>query len=888
MVLSPASLLLRRSSAAYSVTPLPVALVSILKNPPFLASARSLSATPLPTPSDPPDSPIPSLSSRLSFVFDQIDSIDRNRAAKDAALQRIRAWHQNKPSPPPPPFDDGDKSVPPMPHEPSPNEVPSVAADETMQESMKDVLRKEVELVHPWPEWIELMERLVQQNYFDFRRTDEDRVAENLSIDLTAIEEEVGLDFSRDWTTVRNACMNFGRDRFDILRSLSRKDIQILVGHGCPNMDPKVVFSAKLLRKLVHLDEGDVCSSCSLRNSCGRGYILTRKEDEARTLDVMRILLTFGFDHVKETVENKALTRMKSVKVVVRKLLHEIVKLSAVPIDPNLPPPVIKKPPPKVKQPPPPPKRRVGRDDVEMKKGDWLCTKCDFMNFAKNTVCLQCDAKRPKRQLLPGEWECPQCNFLNYRRNIACFHCDHKRPPDAHTEDQIHAKQSGPRARSDRTTRVHDVSSDWNFNFDDNESDGADVAAFEFADSNKRDQGSLDNRSHRETGMKFEGDTLHNGRVAKSPEQGRYFEEAVERKSTLHSHRSGFDDFDDEDDDVDSYELDSTQANKVSRMNFSELEKTSESEGSEEFDHNSNQSAKDYMSNSEDDGRANHPYWHRSRAVDSRQEARGRGAPRDMSFGSDDDSELNSDSDEMDQNFRSKQENRHQAHPHRARRGLSDSDDDLLHGMESDDDGLHFRGNEKRRNFTSRDSQNEFENTDRLNGRRNSFTRDRDSYSSRRFAARGNGTGASHRNFKEDSGFQHFDRRGEERFDFKHQGRRNERFDSDHQGRRNERFDSDHQGRRNERFDSDRQGRRNERFDFDRQGRRNERFDFDRQGRRNEIFDSDHRGRRNERFDSNHQGRKNKRFDAGNQGKRNQFPDRTRSSRRNERSMGWE
>lgn len=37
-----------------------------------------------------------------------------------------------------------------------------------------------------------------------------------------------------------------------------------------------------------------------------------------------------------------------------------------------------------------------------------ICLRCDFMNFAKNTVCLQCDAKRPKRQLLPGEWECPQ------------------------------------------------------------------------------------------------------------------------------------------------------------------------------------------------------------------------------------------------------------------------------------------------------------------------------------------------------------------------------------------------------------------------------------------------------------------------------------------------
>lgn len=41
-------------------------------------------------------------------------------------------------------------------------------------------------------------------------------------------------------------------------RSLSRQDLQILVGYGCPSADKKVVFSAKLLRKHVHLDEGDV------------------------------------------------------------------------------------------------------------------------------------------------------------------------------------------------------------------------------------------------------------------------------------------------------------------------------------------------------------------------------------------------------------------------------------------------------------------------------------------------------------------------------------------------------------------------------------------------------------------------------------------------------
>lgn len=118
-----------------------------------------------------------------------------------------------------------------------------------------------------------------------------------------------------------------------------------------------------------------VCSSCSLRTSCEKAYLLTNKEDEARTIDVMRILLDYGFDPVAGSVANKSVLKNKSVKTVVRKLLHEVVKLSAVPIDPNLTPPIYKRPPPKVKQPPPPPKRRVGRNDIEMKKGDWLCQK---------------------------------------------------------------------------------------------------------------------------------------------------------------------------------------------------------------------------------------------------------------------------------------------------------------------------------------------------------------------------------------------------------------------------------------------------------------------------------------------------------------------------------
>lgn len=86
------------------------------------------------------------------------------------------------------------------------------------------------------------------------------------------------------------------------------------MGYGCPSADKKVVFSSKLLRKHAHLDEGDVCSSCSLRNSCERAYLITNKEDEARTIDVMRVLLTYGFDPINGSVENKSLLKQKSVK----------------------------------------------------------------------------------------------------------------------------------------------------------------------------------------------------------------------------------------------------------------------------------------------------------------------------------------------------------------------------------------------------------------------------------------------------------------------------------------------------------------------------------------------------------------------------------------------
>lgn len=189
MAYAPLSSLLRR----YSSSPI------LRRTPRRLPPSRRASTSAAPGPGDSPKS---TLSARMSFVFDQIDAIERERNEKDETLRRIRAWREKKRRA------DADQSPSPAPAE--------VAAEENVLGS------KEVELVHPWPEWVEFMELLVRQNYFDHRRRDESRSIPNLvdggDDDLPVFVEE-GIDFTRDFATVRTACVNFGRDRFDILRS---------------------------------------------------------------------------------------------------------------------------------------------------------------------------------------------------------------------------------------------------------------------------------------------------------------------------------------------------------------------------------------------------------------------------------------------------------------------------------------------------------------------------------------------------------------------------------------------------------------------------------------------------------------------------------------------
>ncbi|KAG4397248.1 hypothetical protein GLYMA_10G108502v4 [Glycine max] len=60
---------------------------------------------------------------------------------------------------------------------------------------------------------------------------------------------------------------------------------------------------------------------------------------------------------------------------------------------------------------------------LPLKKGDWICNKCNFLNFAKNTRCLQCKERTSNRQINPGEW----CIYINFRRNMVFLKCDHRR-----------------------------------------------------------------------------------------------------------------------------------------------------------------------------------------------------------------------------------------------------------------------------------------------------------------------------------------------------------------------------------------------------------------------------------------------------------------------------
>lgn len=322
-----------------------------------------------------------------------------------------------------------------------------------------------VAIAHPWPEWISLMEHLLRQGHVDPSTF----AAASLS--------------SKDANAVRTACLRFGRQRPELIRHVSRWDIQVAMRCGCPSIDRKVVNSGKRLRAYVGLDEGEVCSQCNLRGSCDRAYVKARKEDVGRTVDVMRILLTYGLDVITGNVDNRACLN-KSVKESIKILLSEVVEVdsrgpgsstvkaaqrkgqSAVPMkqgDWNCPKCDFLNFAKNIKC-----LRCDGefqeryqllhedREHLPLKKGDWICKRCNFLNFAKNTRCLQCHEKPTNRLLNPGEWECVSCNYVNFKRNGFCLKCGWKRPKSLNSQNSVELCHDLEHSKNPRISFVQD------------------------------------------------------------------------------------------------------------------------------------------------------------------------------------------------------------------------------------------------------------------------------------------------------------------------------------------------------------------------------------------------------------------------------------------------
>ncbi|OVA19062.1 zinc finger protein [Macleaya cordata] len=242
---------------------------------------------------------------------------------------------------------------------------------------------------HPWPEWSKLLENLSTSGYFDRQQSSD--------------EFE---DLSDEFVRAANACLSFACDRSYLLRLLSRKDIEVVLENGSP-----------LLFK------GAVDSERRLKSFLGRDGSNELEFEREGMVDLMRFLLSYACNSPTSS-KHDYLNNRELVESSVRHLLSELADASRAVRESDLSGSMPKQFPDKYGQSP----RPLGQN-IEMKRGDWICSnRCSFMNFANNMKCLECDEARPKRQLTGGEWDCPQCDFFNYGRNVVCMRCDCKRP----------------------------------------------------------------------------------------------------------------------------------------------------------------------------------------------------------------------------------------------------------------------------------------------------------------------------------------------------------------------------------------------------------------------------------------------------------------------------
>ncbi|XP_062082481.1 zinc finger protein VAR3, chloroplastic [Humulus lupulus] len=246
-----------------------------------------------------------------------------------------------------------------------------------------------------WPEWSSLINAISAAGYFN--RSQGFSVGED---ELLRVE-----DLPDEFTRAARACLEFARERSKLIRLLPRRDVEVVIGNGTPFLFKDADDSAQKLTSFVSNGESNVLDM-----------------DKVSTVDLMRFILSYTSKLVSSSESNNFYNR-ELVESSIRNLLRELTKLCSTIPDSTSFGSVQSQFAGNNGH-----SRRPFGQNIEMKRGDWICSRCSFMNFAKNIKCLECEEARPKRQLTGGEWECPQCDFFNYGSNLVCLRCDCKRP----------------------------------------------------------------------------------------------------------------------------------------------------------------------------------------------------------------------------------------------------------------------------------------------------------------------------------------------------------------------------------------------------------------------------------------------------------------------------
>ncbi|KAF7822234.1 zinc finger protein VAR3, chloroplastic [Senna tora] len=237
---------------------------------------------------------------------------------------------------------------------------------------------------HPWPEWVSFVDRLKTKGYLvESSASSSVEGGDGFDVSSGGVGVTTNDSVYRNMNLVKDACLSFARDRYDIFKSLSEDNIQAVVKSGCPNLLRKAVNSAKSLRRhsiayyLDKLPSVQACSTCNLRGSCDRAYVILKvPEANARTVDIMRILMNYALDPLVISGGEKPPGR-DVIESSTRKLLSELIELSESSTAPAPPPP-----PPKATTKYAPPgdqslnlmTDKVSKN-VDMRFGDWMCPK---------------------------------------------------------------------------------------------------------------------------------------------------------------------------------------------------------------------------------------------------------------------------------------------------------------------------------------------------------------------------------------------------------------------------------------------------------------------------------------------------------------------------------